>query len=583
MLTALLSLAVLSLPRPQVDGPARPDTADALFEASSLIYRYYGSTAPSQNRLRVPCLKIAEAACSPEPGVARAPAATSCQGVGLAECMGGDWDCWGLAMGDCLLPSERAELIAGIEALARRAGSSMWLYRQRVGLAVKDGRLDSARRIARECGSLDWFCFALRGFVKHRLHPGSGQAEFDSALALAPEPVRCYWTDPSPLRARPPSSDECAAASEARETVWWLVDPLWTREGNERKVEHFARHVMRYISWGANPRDSRNWKLWEREEKLAERALLSTTLAQTEDLSLGPRNSLRHQQSGRMQTWEAYVYGGYHFAPSRETLASPLESTSADWTVRWNEGDERMIIREEWHDLVDQTVVLRRGERLDVLAATELPPQLRSGPVVAGLALARPGDRRIFTAPAAPDTAGDVRAELVVDDGGYVASLEAVAHGAVGRVRHGVPAPRLVDGFGVSDLALVRDGPDVEEVRLLDLLLPSTTLLREAKVALYFEVYGVLDENLRVTLSAERENRSLLARVTSIFGGSGPPINLEWMESARASDTPYGPVVRRFLDLDLSGLPAGDHRLVLEVRRADGRMARASRMLRIVE
>ena len=54
----------------------------------------------------------------------------------------------------------------------------------RRGMAVKHGDLELARQTARECGSIDWFFPALRGFVEHRTRLGDGLAQFDSALGL---------------------------------------------------------------------------------------------------------------------------------------------------------------------------------------------------------------------------------------------------------------------------------------------------------------------------------------------------------------------------------------------------------------
>ncbi|MEX1181835.1 MAG: hypothetical protein WEF86_01270 [Gemmatimonadota bacterium] len=450
MLNLMIPLLLLVGPQ-QSDTLAEPDTAETIREAASHVYRHYEVERP---RSTDACRPLPGQPCPPRSNAM--PQITSrdaCRSETRAGCIGGDWDCHRLE-DRCVDPADRERLIERLESLAPGAGHSLWLLRQRVGLAVKNNDPDAARRLARECGSIDWFCPALRGFVEYWIQPGAGVAQFDSALALAPARVRCLWTSPAVLW-RDASGHVCGDADGLSERAWWLADPLWTRDGNEREAEHYFRHVMQWISWGAYPRDSWNTDLVALEEDRLEQALQGPSGRLLYLIRDGPPNSFLFQQHGGGAMWGIYSAGGYSFAPDREMAESPLESRAEDWAVEWDVGHERMLTTEKWYNLMHLTVVFRRGAKLRVLAAAELPPVLRYSDGTAALALGRVADLEVFAVPATPDGRGTIRAEMFVDSAGHVASIEVHGAGVVGRARHGAPAPALVNGFGISDLALV--------------------------------------------------------------------------------------------------------------------------------
>ncbi|MEX2531884.1 MAG: hypothetical protein WD960_14040 [Gemmatimonadota bacterium] len=562
-------------------GVSPPDTASTLEQASELIYRYYDSLRPG-NQAIVPCRRgEADGACVDQRvgPTSQVSWVDPCRGTGFAECLQGDWDCSGPVRGDCLEPHLRADLIDRLEALAPEAGASIWLYQQRVGMAVKHGDLEHARQTAHECGSIDWFCPALRGFVEHRNRLGDGLAQFDSALALAPEDVRCYWRDPSPIWGQRPSAD-CPTDMDERRLVWWLSDPLWTTRANEREAEHLSRQVIRWISWGA--RSSRYRPLWQLVETRAAEELQYSRPG-IRMLMRGPFNTVEHLATPSRLVWVYETYGGHSFTPTPALVEDPLRSSPSDWEVRWDRGEERMFITENWQNLDHQAVVLRRGSELRVLAAAEVPASLAS-PIEAGLAVGRPDDLAIFTTSAAVDPSGNVRADILVDDGDYMGSVEVVAGNGIGRAREGLPIAPLQDGFGLSHSALVEGGEHAEDRELAQILLPATTFSRDDEVALYFEIYGAEeDELLEIRLAVDEDGGSVWGRITSFFGRSDSPVSLEWEEPVSPEAVFEGSVVPRIVDLDLRGLSAGDYRLVVEVQRADGDPVESVRRFRIVD
>jgi hypothetical protein len=519
--------------------------------------------------------------------------AIPCRGESFEDCFTGDWSCRDARFcGFSRQREYRARLIEDLEDLATVAGEAELVYRQRVAFADKHGDHERADSIAHSCAGTEWWCLALRGFTAHRLSPGAGLAAFDSAMSAAPELVRCGWLDPSAVAGQPQGESlGCDPSDPEVARFWWLADPLWSRAGNERRAEHFTRHVMQrmeldlYPSWleGCTfiPKGYPN--SWDRAVVQSQSLLRryrdegSRMCLDRPSGSSSPPSSRERPRSMRFR----YVYGGYSFAPDIARWADPLGSSADDWSLHWDRGDERLVPRERYHDLDHQTVVLRRGERYRMVAAATLPPELvRLDPPEAALVLGRVEDLELFLAPATLEDARVFRASVEVEEGGYLASLEVIGPEDVARARHGAPAPSLENGFGVSDLALVDGRFEVDALSLEEALLPSLTLPREGQVGLYFEMYGVTeDEVLEVELTARAIQTSIVGRVLSALrlrSGSSP-LRVTWTEPA---DPGEEALVRRFFLLEAGSLPAGVSELTLTVHREDGLRASVSREVR---
>ena len=105
----------------------------------------------------------------------------------FASCMQGDWSCPDFTC-PVDLSQRRQRLIEQLDDLAPAAGSSGWLYRQRVALAVKNQEPDRAMEIAATCDGQEWWCMALRGYPSHQVRPGTGFESFDSASLEVRQP-----------------------------------------------------------------------------------------------------------------------------------------------------------------------------------------------------------------------------------------------------------------------------------------------------------------------------------------------------------------------------------------------------------
>jgi hypothetical protein len=558
----------------------------------------------------------------------RAPDERECTGMSLRDCMHGDWSC-----DDYVCPSDlderRIPLIEALEDLAPFAGNSEWMFRQRVAFAIRHGEYARAREIASTCSGREAWCMSLRGLTEYLLRPGSGlaQLEFDSALTLASSATRrlpsgdypfgygpharCDWTD---IRAVAPietiaevQNTSCAEGTEFRDRFWWLADPLWSRAGNLRYVEHVARQalirtdldVRQLTTQPSGAVDSGLW-VWEAMDihqaygHVMRQGFPNSRRITSERTE--PRNRL--PGSGGYTRWTTsapYVDGGYSFAPDAKRLKQPIETTAGDWALAWRDvgcsppwtfercGPERMITRETWHNLDHQAVVLRRGAQLLVVAASTVQAELGSADQLEpALAAGRIDDLTIRVARATIDSSRVLRASLRVDSSEYIASIEVIGTGHVARARFGAPAPPLDGGFGISDLALVDSGFERDSLTLESALFPSHEFSADAHVGLYFEVYGADErEVIDIAFTTEKTNAGFFERIGRFLRVTSPsgPSEVSWSEPAGDNE----PVTRRFLDLDLAALGPGGHRLMLTVRRADGQRATATRTITILE
>jgi hypothetical protein len=511
----------------------------------------------------------------------------SCTGTTLHECFGGEQRCTGSSVcSRAHLGRERGVLMTRLELLGAIFPANDWILGQRVNSAVEHADTLRALAVSEACAGTLWWCQMLRGYALHqRGEAALAELRFDSAIANTPEGqlawvrpgdpgfddrmLRCEWRDLRYLVGgrllEDYQSEPCGQNDDFEARFWWLADPLWSVPGNPRRSEHFSRIVVMRLhddqgrDRGAHVQ-THHWQV----------------------MPVGVPNSWRtvvRQVRGQDESRrEAFVDGGYSFVPDERRFADPSASTAREWEVALGEGEERMVTREAWHNLDHQDVLLRRGDHLLFLAAARPPRLLESyDSVRATLAMGHPADLTVELTPATIDEVGVVRARTELDAPGSVASLEVSGDGWVGRARHGLRPPVLADGFGVSEPVLVDERLE-GGLPLPDALLPSTQLGSRTRVGVYFEVYGVSrDEPLRVGVSAERTNRSLLRRLTGALRlTTDATLDVNWQEAA---DTPAANLMTRYLAVDLGGLDDGDYRLTLRVERASGVAATSARVI----
>lgn len=575
-----------------------PDTAPALKHAKELLKEHYPPTRVYDKNI--------------------GGTTPACEASDVWRCMRGDWSCIDVAC----LDGDRLELLRRLQALAPEAGNSDWLLRQRVAVALKSGNVQGAAAIAGSCSGEDPWCLMLRGFTRHRLSPGDGVAQFDSAFALLGDSVRCAWTDPRPTAPLDlldlAGKWRCPADEAQYRRFWWLADPLWSRPGNERYMEHLSRRVMSqmtqdvYALRGARFDPGGRSSLWEAIDGddpwgiPVRQGFPNSILPLVK--SLGGR--------GKAVTLPAvYVYGGYGFVPDSVRFLHPLSSTAEDWALEWRGagcasmwterarrlrrsdsrgwfgrvedletcGQERYTPAETWHALPEYQIAgFRRGARLLLASAALVPPEI--GPVAqldAALAVARPQDMSIRVAHATVDALRVSRTRLSVPDtDGRLASLEVIGPGNVARARFAMaPLPPLDEGFGLSDIALVNAGAEPDTAAIEESLLPFRKFTRDQPVGVYLEAYGLRPgEHVDVTLTLGEQGVGVFGKIGRFLHlSSGPqPVKVTWRGQASDVQGSTGPTPL-FVTVDLKNVSSGDRRMVVEVKRSDGRVARAVR------
>lgn len=165
---------------------------------------------------------------------------------------------WGQNIGGDLLymyptlGAAHAVVMRQLDSAAALDSSEVWILTARVQFRVFGGAYASAERlVARNCAVLpDWWCAALTGYTRHlqRRFP-EAERDFDRALTLLPETMRCEWTDLSLIMTDSGQAQRyrrlgCAGREQTNARMWWLGDPLYSVPGNDRKTEHYSRWVV---------------------------------------------------------------------------------------------------------------------------------------------------------------------------------------------------------------------------------------------------------------------------------------------------------------------------------------------------
>ncbi len=158
----------------------------------------------------------------------------------------------------------RAELLAILKTAAAKIPGDGWIAGQRIRYLIEQGEDSSAREAAASCAAERWWCDALAGLVEHSSSRFvAAEQSFARALREMPEAKRCEWSNLSELldgdALRAYEKLGCGEREVANRRIWWLADPLFSTPGNERRTEHFARHVWAEIDRGGTNGFGMSW------------------------------------------------------------------------------------------------------------------------------------------------------------------------------------------------------------------------------------------------------------------------------------------------------------------------------------
>jgi len=527
------------------------DTLEGINRAKTLIAHRYRSAGNSASDRGNRMAGTRDRYCSWEEG---------------AICHGGDPD-----LGDCNAnvpchPDEEA-FAEGLLKEALAYPTSGFLMGQAVYALTKFDRLPQAQEAVDACRAEDWWCETLQGYVLYAYAPlVEVEARFRSALAEAPDGIRCRWEDATwligewdqrvgGLELLPPGREEtedwdCARRLAVSDTLWWMADPLFSEEGNDRWTTHIARAVAGHLSEDLR-RTIRGADLPEevRDHDWAMR------------VRRGPWDSYE-RLPGRngVRLWTSEEAARYHFLPE----VRPGDLSHPTWRLQGEIVDEGYT--PDYGPLFPvqaQIARFRAGDSLRVVAAGDLH----------GSPLRRALDARshLFLtdspegAPSQATLETRRRTPVLLEDaplGRYMAAIEVVTDIGVGIHRQFL-SPLAPEGPEVSDLLLYAPTGDTDPDSLLDVIpfvLGSPTLEEESPLGVFWEVYGAREgETLTFELTMEREEGGLVDRLSGLFpGGSREDRGrVSWTEPARSDFHPRG------ITLSLSEIQSGEYTLVL--------------------
>ena len=468
----------------------------------------------------------------------------------------------------------RQRLIRVLDSAAAMSPGDEWIAGQRVRYLVEDGQHDMALSAARACRADAWWCAALAGFALHAAgDTPAAEGAFTAALRNMPRAERCRWNDLSPLlsgelrqRYRQQTCEQRAALEAS---LWLRAQPLFTRPGNDRRVEHYARHTVARLLVRAQSPFGRG-----SGEDLRELVVrYGWPIAWAQERPEVGATDRRIVGYGREPT--------YHFLPdgTRGAAEDNLDAERARELYA-------PVYATDFAILDPQVLLFRRGDSTLVVAVYDVTQDtlLQSRPLGAALALARgETDSMVVERRDSVGPAGVLIA--MAPWPATLASLEVTAGPrAYGRARVALPERDPDARVALSDLLAFKP-PDSLPGDLGDVLphvLGSLSVPRGSRLGLYWEAYGLAPaEAVAISVSVQALDKGLLKRVTESVGlvTRSPPLQLQWEERVTVQ---AGRAVRA-LEIDVSTLEPGRYRIEVAVTPVGRAPASTSREIRVVQ
>jgi hypothetical protein len=350
----------------------------------------------------------------------------------------------------------------------------------------------------------------------------------------------------------------CGRNEALAERLWWLADPFLAIPGNERKTEHYARHVMNRILDGTRAGYAVQWGDDLRE--------LVVRYGWSRYWSRSPGNYM-DPYSGPVSGHEATP--NYHFFPASLKIDSLSDIGDATWDYSDRHSVERYSpsVATTFGDFDAQLALFRRGDSVQVIAAYDLTTDTALVWPAAHTALVLQRDEREVPL-ISESTEKRGWYSLTMDSTPRLLSLETwnPEKKRGGRMRRGIwLAPRIPGTVSVSDVLLfdAASNPGIDLTSILPAALGSLTVSGTNKLGLYWETYGLArqDSALPVSLTLSRMSSGLRKLVESIgLGKQSTPMSIAWRETPA-----FGGIATRSVVLDLSLIPRGRYKLKLEM------------------
>lgn len=492
-------------------------------------------------------------------------------------CDGGDWERGICGMEDFCHPSVD-KLVTLLQRSGRDYPESGYIVGQAVGTLVRLGRHLEALELAESCSAEPWWCSALRGHVFQAAgRPTEAEAGLLRLLTEAPDTVACqFQTAPWLPGSRPrrevdwgtydiesegrPPPFSCGVEAAVADTLFWLADPLYVVEGNDRLVEHLDRGLKALL----------HRQIFE-ETLITEVPFVQTPFAGwaiywPDIIRRGPWDSYRGGPGTEMVMWTSRTAARYHFVPDfvGEGFGDPIWRLNATreyegYTPPYGPFHEVPIqVARFRNDSADEGAPSMRVALASTLRGTPLFALADSAHLVLTDA---PGSfPLVLTAPV--DSAGRARFLAEAAPERYVSSVEILGEAGVGRHRE-MLEPLDVLGPGLSDILLFEPkgyDPPTTIVAATSTMYGSLDLQDVHELGIYWEVYGAEAEtSIEHRLRIEREDGGFIDRLRRLLPG-GPEDGsgtLTWEVPSTGITSPVG------VGLDIRNLGPGDYSLVI--------------------
>ncbi len=459
----------------------------------------------------------------------------------------------------------RDTLIGTLAAASSAHSDDPWIVGQHVRYLLEAGRFDEAERVAEECASEPWWCLALEGYALHaRAEFARAEVLFDDALALMPADERDRWTDLSvllgPTARREYRRLDPAARMDMERRFWQLADPFVSVPGNERRSEHFTRHVLARLAEDARSPERVSWGDDLRELLLRYGAAASWQRVRPSSMRMAPPSVVSHS-----------ARGGREMLPPWELVRDATSIPSDAWTLETEHPrtEYAPAYSVAFHALEQQVALFRRGDSARVVAAWRVPSDSFPGmaDVEAALVLsAGVDDTPVISSRTTSGRRGAITATTIARP--LVMSLELLARAErqAARARFGVRPPWSENAtVAISDLLLIepRDPLPGSLDEAMPLARSSARLHPDERIGVFWEVYSA-DEAPRqtfVTLSLTRGEVGWARRLAERIGLADEfdGLKLQWEERVGSRVTP------RAVVLDFERLEPGSYTLELLV------------------
>jgi hypothetical protein len=426
----------------------------------------------------------------------------------------------------------------------------------------------------------------------------------------------------------------CVKQDSVNQTIWWLSDPLWTVDGNDRMTEQFSRKVTIALH-AALGRDERySWLPLGGGDALAEMieryGWMSYAYAggtpppvmfpTVERGAYGgiPKNleeKLAARKLGGFKTTYEYSIGRVHVVPPSSMVRDPFSITNDDWSLNAPAGNTWDITFNWWPEehytpvspLIklreQQTALLRRQDSAMIAYSTALANtdiERRLGDSVTGAIAVSTSpasvnvvqrkrlgaqDRLTFLAPL-PSAPVLVSVEVPWTKPGE--------RGA--RSRFAVKPPAPLSRMRAKEVAISEPAilavpagatalPNLAD-SVIAFMYGSTFLpTGTTDIGVYWETYGIgAGDTVEVTVGVQRKGTSgFVERVSSAVGGSSASslVSTSWMEPQpghEVRNVPGAvPIQMRSIILNVGALPLGTYSLEISVKKRGADNLKTSR------